>query len=109
MRTYTLAHHPSGQVVRHLHAAKSDRLYDVVDRSPLPLKTRCKGSSMCGQCWVRVVDGFEQLPPPEPDEQALLDRNAPGVENARLACKLVLPPGVERLTVATDYWSPGDA
>ena len=26
-----------------------------------------------------------------------------------LACKLVLPPGVERLTVATDYWSPGDA
>ena len=109
MRTYTLVHHPSGQVVRRLPAAKSDRLYDVVDRSPLDLKTRCRGSSMCGQCWVRVVEGFEQLPPAEPDEQALLDRHAPGVENARLACKLVLPPGVERLTVATDYWSPGDA
>ncbi len=108
MRTYTLCHHPSGAVVRRLPAARSDRLYDVVDRSDLPLRTLCKGSSLCGQCWVHVTAGGEALPPPAPDEQALLDRHAPGVADARLACKLVLPPGVEGLTVATAYWSPGE-
>lgn len=59
---------------------------DVFARLRLPHRSVCQGSAICGTCWVEVLT--EDLPPPAPDEQTLLDRFAAGAHNPRLACRL---------------------
>jgi ferredoxin len=91
-------------VVTRLPAGPREPLFFALERvGEPPIRTRCRGSSICGQCWVRVIEA-DGLAPAAPDEQVLLDRDAPGVANARLACKLVIPEGQQRVVVSTDYW-----
>lgn len=52
----------------------------------IPHVSLCGGKARCSTCRVRVVDGFEQLPPPNAIERATLQRiEAP--EAVRLACQ----------------------
>ena len=85
-------------------AARGETLYETLERHGLPIRTTCRGSTICGLCWVRVEEDAEALAPPLPDEAALLATHAPGEPKARLACRLQLPADRDSLVVLTDYW-----
>ena len=63
----------------------------------------CGGRGRCSTCRVRIGEGFHDLPPPEADETAILERIG-AMPSVRLACQtrprrdvslaLLLPPGV---------------
>ena len=72
-------------------------------RQGLRWPTICKGSGLCGACYVRVVEADEALEPPSKRESATLKLVPPHMRGpeVRLACQLV-PRGtmsVERVGV----------
>ncbi len=81
----------SGQISRALRLGPRDTVRDALVRARVPHRSRCQGSSICGTCWVEVLD--DPAPPPAPDEAALLQRHAAGARKPRLACRLVPEPG----------------
>lgn len=94
----------SGEVVARLPAGRHETLYQALERVGRPaIRTRCRGSSLCGQCWVRV-EAASGLEPARPDEEALLLREAPHEPRARLACRLRIPDGETSVAVSTSYW-----
>ncbi len=80
---------------RRVGAAPGETLYQTLERNGLPIRSRCRGSTLCGLCWVEVL---APVPPPRPDEAALLARHAPTRPGVRLACTLTLA-GHEALPV----------
>lgn len=89
----------TGAVRARVYPAAGETLYAAAARAGVPWRTRCRGSTICGLCWVRVDRG-DRLAPPEPDEREVLRIDAPADPRARLACRLVVPEGVSALEVA---------
>lgn len=94
----------TGEVRARVPIASGETLFAALTRSGVPIKTSCYGSTICGLCWVVVRDGAEQLEPPLMDEAQLL---APtirrkGVEGARLACRIRMPRGLDRIVVEAE-------
>ena len=69
-------------VILSSHTPLADEL--TVQNSPLLFGCR---TGICGTCLVTVTG---EAPPPDADEQELLDVLAPDCPNARLACQLDL-------------------
>lgn len=103
-RQVHLIHRATGVPYRSVYLGAADTLYDALERSGVPIRTVCRGSTICGVCRVTVEAGADVLEPPRPDEAALLQRFAVGEPRARLACRITLPEGVDAITVSTDYW-----
>jgi ferredoxin len=103
-RHFVLRRRGSEGVVARAPSSPGETLFDAAARIDRPVRTRCSGSLICGQCWVIVEEGLDDLPPPSDDEAMTLERTAPDEPNARLACQLVIPEGKNSLVVATDYW-----
>lgn len=61
-------------------------LSEALDAVRSPLLFGCR-TGICGTCLVEVVPE-DDLPPPDADEQELLDVLAPDNPHARLACQL---------------------
>jgi ferredoxin len=61
-------------------------LSEHLDVGNSPLLFGCR-TGLCGTCLVRVEG---ELPPPDEDEQELLEMLAPGDPHARLACQVKL-------------------
>ncbi len=51
------------------------------------------GMGMCGSCLAKVVEGLENLEPPNDTEKAYLDQVAPGKKEYRLLCQAVIKGG----------------
>lgn len=65
------------------------------------IEADCGGLMTCATChvYVRAPHG-DQLPPPEPDEQAMLEFAASPVRpNSRLSCQIALSDALDGLTV----------
>lgn len=64
-----------------------------LDASSSPLLFGCR-TGVCGTCLVEVQQGYESLPPPDADEQELLEvlTDHP---RARLACQLDVRCGIQ--------------
>ncbi|WP_069300750.1 2Fe-2S iron-sulfur cluster-binding protein [Neptunicoccus sediminis] len=79
-------------------------LLEMARLNDVPHANVCRGRGRCGTCRVRVLQGAQQLPPPDAREQKVLDHwNA--APNERLACQLLPDHGfleVERV-VQPDY------
>ena len=90
----------TGEVIARPAAPRRTSVYHIFERSGIPIRTTCRGHTICGLCWVHVLEGGDALPPPAPDERDLLDRTAKGARDARLACRLELPVGQQKLVVA---------
>ncbi|MCF4968928.1 2Fe-2S iron-sulfur cluster binding domain-containing protein [Nostoc sp. CMAA1605] len=58
--------------------------YLTIQNSPVLFGCR---TGICGTCLVEVIG---DIPPPQPDEQEMLDTLAPNYPNARLACQINL-------------------
>lgn len=52
----------------------------------IPIKTRCGGKAICGQCLIKVVKGKQFLSPVQPREAMALQRLGADPE-MRLACQ----------------------
>jgi ferredoxin len=70
-----------------LHQNLSEHL--TIQNSPVLFGCR---TGICGTCLVEVIG---EIPPPQPDEQEMLDTLAPNNPNARLACQLELTSNLE--------------
>jgi ferredoxin len=62
-------------------------------RSGLLVGHPCRGAGVCGRCTVEVLDGADELPPPDQVERALLDRCGLGSRD-RISCLVPVHPGV---------------
>ncbi|MGD1854064.1 MAG: 2Fe-2S iron-sulfur cluster-binding protein [Leptolyngbyaceae cyanobacterium] len=76
-----------GAVTLNPHTPLAEKL--TVQNSPILFGCR---TGICGTCLVTVMG---EVPPPEPDEQELLDILAPDSPNARLACQLDITHDLE--------------
>jgi ferredoxin len=56
-----------------------------------PVLFGCR-TGICGTCLVEVIG---EIPPPQADEQEMLDTLAPNYPNARLACQMDITTNVE--------------
>lgn len=95
-----------GDRVATLGVARNETLYECLERHGFPIRTTCRGSAICGLCWVRVESDRDTLPPPRADEAEMLELRAPGTPEARLACRLELPESLDVMSVSTVYWDP---
>ena len=76
-------HYSSGES---FDAPIGSSILDVSMIQNLPHAHVCGGHGRCSTCRVRIGDGLDDLPPPQPDEQRVLARiGAP--PNVRLACQ----------------------
>lgn len=78
--------------------ARPGSAYDALAAAEVELPTRCRGHMSCGLCRVEVLEGAEALPPVLRDEDELLDLGE-RTASTRLACRIGLPPGVDRLVL----------
>ena len=76
--------YPSGEVVR---IPKGLAVLDASRRAGIPHASICGGRGRCSTCRVRVLRGFENLPPPSQHEAAVLARSR-AARNVRLACQI---------------------
>lgn len=103
-RRFILKRTGEDDVVATVGVARNETLYECLERNRQPIRTTCRGSTICGLCWVEVHDGGPELAATRRDERELLAESAPGVPHARLACCLFLPADREELVVSTPYW-----
>lgn len=97
----------TGETLGSVIAGAGETLYDAATRSGISVRTSCRASSICGQCWVDVLQTDAPLDSALPDEAELLERYAEG-RNPRLACRLRLPDGASRVEVTAVGWSRSD-
>ncbi len=103
-RRFVLKRTGDDDVVATVGVARNETLYECLERNRHPIRTTCRGSTICGLCWVEVHDGGPELVATRRDEQELLAESASGIPNARLACCLFLPTDRDELVVSTSYW-----
>lgn len=66
---------------------KDDTLLEVALRGKLPLHHSCGGMGTCGTCRVLIIQGLNDLQPPNPIEFELItERRLP--PNERLSCQI---------------------
>ena len=68
-----------------------------------PIASSCSGETVCGRCKVQVLAGGGRLPPPAPEEEAVLAvmDAEPG---ERLACRLGPSDVPGEIVLRTNYW-----
>lgn len=97
LRQVVLVHPDSGAPWARLYPGRGETVLHAALRAGAPIRTTCRGSTICGLCRVEVREGGEGLAPAEPDERDLL---GPAPPNVRLACRVELPDGVDRMVLA---------
>ncbi len=103
-RRFVLKRTGEDETLATLGVAHNETLYECLERHRWPIRTTCRGSTICGLCWVHVEGGGEDTRVVRRDERELLEEQAPGEEDVRLACCLFLPEGREQLVISTSYW-----
>lgn len=86
-----------GRVVE-IDAPDGAALVDLCDAHDAPIPFSCRVAS-CGTCRIHVLEGAEQLLPPEDDELDLLDVFNLKPPLVRLTCQAKLAPGATRLRI----------
>lgn len=84
-RQYQVAiRYAGGEVV---HAPRGFSVLEASRLGGIPHYSVCGGKGQCSTCRVQIIDGAENLPPPEPMEQKTLNRIG-ATPDVRLACQL---------------------
>ena len=79
-----------------VEAPTGGSLGDLCDDHSAPIPFSCR-SATCGTCRCVILEGGEQLEPPEDEELDLLDVFATTPDKQRLACQAQMRPGLGRL------------
>jgi adenylate cyclase len=84
-RQYQVAiRYAGGEVV---HAPRGFSVLEASRLGGIPHYSVCGGKGQCSTCRVQIIEGAENLPPPEPLEQKTLNRIG-ATPDVRLACQL---------------------
>lgn len=84
-RQYQIAiRYAGGEVV---HAPRGFSVLEASRLGGIPHYSVCGGKGQCSTCRVQIIEGAENLPPPEPLEQKTLNRIG-ATPDVRLACQL---------------------
>jgi 2Fe-2S ferredoxin len=81
-----------------MDADEGAALADVFDEHAAPVPFGCRSAS-CGTCRIDVLEGVEELLPPEEDELDVLALFDADPAATRLACQARLHPGAKRVRV----------
>lgn len=89
-----------GKSVQEVEAKGGDNLLDVAQAAGQPLEGTCEGQMACSTCHIIVkAEDFPKLKPASEPEEDMLDLAASATRTSRLACQIILPEGLETLTV----------
>ncbi len=76
------------------------RVMEVIRDWGVPLKATCGGACACASCHVYVDDTWvERLVPPTAEEEDRLDEAFAVERSSRLACQILMSPGISGLKV----------
>jgi 2Fe-2S ferredoxin len=73
-------------------------LHDLCDDNNAPIPFSCRSAS-CGTCRIVILEGPDQLMPPEDEELDLLDIFGATPDKQRLACQAKMKKGLGVLRV----------
>lgn len=79
-------------------APEGGSLADLCDAHDAPIPFSCR-SANCGTCRMEVLEGSDQLMPPQDDELDVLDIFMVAPPRYRLACQSQMKPGMATLRV----------
>ncbi len=66
----------------------------------LPVASSCQGDGICAKCRIQIVEGAENLSPPNPREQILRDRLRIAREY-RISCQTTVLGDIK---IDASYW-----
>ncbi len=66
----------------------SMNLMEVLKGEGYPILATCGGMALCATCHVQVLEGFNQLGEPNPDEADMLDTLPYLTATSRLSCQI---------------------
>lgn len=90
--------HAEGRAIEGL---EGERLLDAAQRAGLPLEGTCGGDLACATCHVVIAAAdMPRLAPASEEEEDMLDLVPHAVATSRLACQIVLHPGLADLSFA---------
>jgi 2Fe-2S ferredoxin len=81
-----------------VEAPEGGSLADLCDAVNAPIPFSCR-SANCGTCRTEVLEGADQLLPPQDDELDVLDIFMVAPPRFRLACQAQMKPGLATLRV----------
>ena len=81
-----------------IEAKDGGQLVDLCDDNATPVPFSCRSAS-CGTCRVDVLEGGDQLMPPEDEELDILDVFGDNPKSRRLACQAKMRPGLGLLRI----------
>jgi ferredoxin, 2Fe-2S len=83
-----------------LAALEGWRVMEVIRDWGVPLKATCGGACACASCHVYVDETWvERLMPPTAEEEDRLDEALAVERSSRLACEILMSPGISGLKV----------
>lgn len=81
-----------------------ERLLDACQRAGLPLEGTCGGAMACATCHVVIAAAdADRLLPASEEEEDMLDLVPDARRTSRLACQIVLRPGLEELGLSLPF------
>ncbi|MDZ4677428.1 MAG: 2Fe-2S iron-sulfur cluster-binding protein [Oligoflexia bacterium] len=83
-----------------IEVSKGTNLMTAIIKAELPIGSSCGAIGICAKCFVRVIQGMENLSKPNPIEKKLLEREKYNTD-IRISCQAkILGP----VTITTSYW-----
>lgn len=80
--------------IKSIHSESRNSILDFAIRMKLPINHSCGGMGTCGTCRVFILDGVNNLPPPNSIEMEFIEERG-FAKNERLACQTTLLPNIE--------------
>lgn len=68
----------------------SGNLMEILTEENFDVPAICGGMISCGTCHVQVLQGYDQLDPPEEDEAFLVESLENFTDQSRLSCQIPL-------------------
>lgn len=83
-----------------VEASEGLSVLEIAHRNDIDLEGACEGSLACSTCHI-IVDPkwFDRLPPPEEDEDDMLDLAFGLAKTSRLGCQIIMTSELDGLTV----------
>jgi ferredoxin len=85
---------------RFIEVAPGTNLMSAIIKAERPIGSSCGAIGICARCFVKVIEGMENLSKPNPIERRLLEREkfAPDI---RISCQTKVLGDVK---ITTSYW-----
>jgi 2Fe-2S ferredoxin len=85
---------------KEVDAAEGSTILEVAHRNDIDIEGACEGVMACSTCHVIVEPEWHgKLPPPEEDEEDMLDLAVGLTRTSRLGCQITLTEALDGLTV----------